>query len=123
MDDINKAIRIASHLKQIRSSDTVQYELLTNNNLHKFSLSTRHHMQTVFVSTNYLSDHRLSTIISDIDIRHAEEMMKSNDHPKTFFLGYTPGGKVIFSVIENKKTLGFLDNKIAVDQINKVLLK
>lgn len=123
MDDINKAIRIASHLKSIRSSDTVQYELLTNNDLHKFSLATRHHMQTVFVSTNYLSDHRLSTIIADIDIRHAKEMMKSNDHPKTFFLGYTPCGKVIFSVIENKKTLGLLDNKMAADLIEKVILK
>jgi len=112
VDDINKAIRIASHLKLIRSSDTVQYELLTSKAVHKFSLATRHLMQTVFVSTDYLSEHRLSTIISDLDIRHAEKIMKSSDQPKTFFLGYTSSGKVIFSVIENAKTFGRLDNKI-----------
>ena len=112
MDDINKAIRIASHLKLIRSSDTVQYELLTNKALHKFSLTTRKLMQTVFVSTDYLSDHRLSTIISDLDIRHAEEMMKSNDHPKTFFFGYTSNGKVVFSITENGKFHGHLDNNV-----------
>ncbi len=113
MDDINKAIRIASHLKLIRSSDTVQYELLTNKALHKFSLTTRHHMQSVFVSTDYISDHKLSTIISDMEIRHAEEMMKSNDHPETFFFGYTSSGKVVFSIIDNEKALGHLDKNVA----------
>ncbi|MGI9227603.1 MAG: hypothetical protein ACR2PU_02310 [Gammaproteobacteria bacterium] len=109
MDDINKAIRIASHLKQIRSSDTVQYELMTNESVHKFSLTTRHLMQTVFVSTNYLTDHTLNTIISDMDIRHVEKTLKSSDQPKAFFLGYTSSGRVIFSVTENENILGHID--------------
>jgi hypothetical protein len=113
VDDINKAIRISSHLKLIRSSDTVQYELLTSKAVHKFSLTTRHLMQTVFVSTDYLSDHKLSTIISDLNIRHAEEMMKSHDNPKTFFFGYTSSGKVVFSIIDNEKALEHLDKKVA----------
>ncbi len=105
MDDANKALRIANHLKSIRSSDTVKYELLSSKALHKFSLTTRHLMQTVFISTQYLTDHRLSAIILDMNVRHAEEMINSNDNPKTFFLGYTISGKVIFSVIENEYTL------------------
>jgi hypothetical protein len=99
MDDANKALRIANHLKSIRSSDSVQYELLSKKAVHKFALATRHLMQTVYVSTDYLSDHTLSTIISDMNIRHVAETMMSMDNPKEFFLGYTSSGKVVFSVM------------------------
>ena len=103
MDDANKVIRIASHLKSIRLSDTVKYELLSGKDLHKFSLTTRRLKQTVFISINYLSDHTLSAILSDMDTRHAKDIMQSNDNPEAFFLDYTPSGRVIFSVVENKK--------------------
>ena len=108
MDDANKALRIASHLKSIRSSDTVQYELLSRKAMHKFSQATRRIMQTVYISTDYLSDHKLSTIISDMNIRHVAETMKSNDNPKEFFLGYTSSGKVVFSVMGYEKSFSSL---------------
>lgn len=41
-----------------------------------------------------------------MDTRHAKEMMKSNDNPKSFFLGYTSSGRVIFSVVESDKFAG-----------------
>lgn len=102
MDDTNKVLRITKYLKAIWQSDNADYEFMSDRALHKFTLTTQRFKQTVLISANYLSDHRLSVMLWDMDIKHVKDMIKSSDNPGVFFLGYTSSGKVIFSMVENK---------------------
>lgn len=102
MDDVNKVLRITKYLKTIWPSDNTEYEFLSDKALHKITITTPRLNKTILISANYLSDHRLSVMLWDLDINHVKDMMKSSDNPDTFFLGYTSSGKVIFSVVENE---------------------
>lgn len=106
MNDANKVQRVSSYLNSIWPSDTIGYELLSKKALHKFTHTKKHHKQSFYISVNYLSDHRLSVIVSDMDVRHVLDILMSNDTPKVFFLGYSSTGRVMFSVLDNEKSLG-----------------
>lgn len=106
MTDANKVRRISTYLSSIWPLDTIGYELLPKKALHKFTHTEKHHKQAVFISASYLSDHRLSVILSDMDVRHVPGVLMSNDAPELFFLGYAASGSVIFSVLDNEKSLG-----------------
>ena len=102
MDDVNKVLRITKYLKTIWPSDNAEYEFLSDRALHKITISTERLNKTILISANYLSDHRLSVMLWDMDINHVKDMIKNSDNSDTFFLGYTSSGKVIFSVIDNE---------------------
>ncbi len=106
MDDANKVLRISTYLNSIWLSDKIGYELLPKKALHKFTHTTKHLKQAVYISANYLSDHRLSVIVSDMDTRHVQDIMMSNDTPGAFFLGYSASGRVIFSMPDNEESVG-----------------
>lgn len=106
MNDANKVLRISTYLNSIWPLDAIGYESLPKKALHKFTHTAKHLKQAVYISANYLSDHRLSVILSDMDIRHVQDILMSNDAPEVFFLGYSTSGRVIFSVLDNEKSLG-----------------
>ncbi len=123
MNDANKVLRITTYLNSIWPSDKVDYKLLPKKSLHRFTHTTKFLKQVVFISANYLSDHKMSVIISDMNTRHVKEAIMSSiisnmntrhvneeimckDNPETFFLGYTSTGRVIFSVHDDEKSVG-----------------
>lgn len=106
MTDANKVRRVSFYLSSIWPSDTIVYEFLLKKALHKFTYSEKQHKQAVYISANYISDHRLSVIVSDMDVRHVLDILMSSDTPEVFFLGYASTGRVIFSVLGNEKSLG-----------------
>ncbi|MBT8124428.1 MAG: hypothetical protein KJO81_06345 [Gammaproteobacteria bacterium] len=106
MDDANKVLRITSYLNSIWPADKVDYKLLPKEALHRFTHTTKYLKQAFYISANYLSDHKMSAMLSDMDTRHVKETIMSKDNPETFFLGYTSSGRVIFSVLDDENSVG-----------------
>ena len=100
MNDTDKLARISDYLKSIWLSDKVEYEYLANRELHKFTFTGTSYKQALFVSGAYLSDHRIDVILTDMDTRHVEDILMSNNNPKEYYLGYNSNGAVIFSIVE-----------------------
>lgn len=105
MNDANKVLRISTYLNSIWPLDEIGYKSLPKKALHKFTNTAKHLKQAAYISANYLSDHRVSVVVSDMDNRHVLDVLMRNDAPEAFFLGYPVSGRVIFTVFDNENSV------------------